>query len=110
MLNRSVLIVKAKDPFRQWVNSLPDPDSVTLEELNEDTTAYLVPEYDDDSQRDRILKKVFKDIFEEQLDGWWTDEKDWPVKRDMRTFKQWFDVEFHSVVIDLVDDVLIDEN
>jgi len=109
MLNRSVLIVKAKEPFRQWINSLPDPDGVTLEELNEDSTAYLIPEYDDDNQRDRILKKTFKDIFEEQLDGWWQDEKNWPVKRDFRTFKQWFDVEFHSVVIDIVDADLIDE-
>jgi len=109
LLNRSVLIVRAKEPFRQWINSLPDPDDVTLEELNEDSTAYLVPEYDDDNQRDRILSKIFKDIFEEQLDGWWQDEKDWPVKRDLRTFKKWFDVEFHSVVIDVVDAVLIDE-
>jgi len=109
MLNRSVLIVKAKEPFRQWINSLPDPDGVPLEELNEDSTAYLIPEYDDDNQRDRILKKIFKDIFEEQLDGWWQDEKNWPVKRDLRTFKQWFDIEFHSVVIDIVDADLIDE-
>jgi len=110
MLNRSVLIVKAKEPFRQWINSLPDPDDVSLDELNEDTTAYLVPEYDDDSQRDRILSKIFKDIFEEQLDDWWQDEKDWPVKRDLRTFKKWLDLEYHSVVIDIVDAELIDED
>lgn len=102
MLNRSLLIVKAKEPLRQWINSLPDPDNVTLEELNEDTTTYLVPEYDDDAHREWVLKKVYKDIFEEQLYGWWADEKDWPTKRDLKTFKQWFHVEFHSMIIDLV--------
>jgi hypothetical protein len=39
----------------------------------------------------------------------WIDEKDWPIKRDLRVFKMWFDVEFHSVVEDLVDSALIDE-
>ena len=53
-LNRSVLIIKAKEPFRQWINSFPDPDGITLEELNEDTTSYLIPEYDDDDHRDRM--------------------------------------------------------
>ena len=48
-------------------------------------------------------------IFEEQLGDWWNDEKDWPKNRNMTLFKQWFDVEFHSVVIDLVDDVLVNE-
>lgn len=110
MLNRSVLIVKAKEPFRQWVNFLPDADEITLEELNEDVTAYLVPEYNDDNQRDRILSKIYKEIFAEKLDEWWQDEKDWPVKRDLRTFKQWFHVEFHSIVVDVVDGELIDED
>ncbi len=91
-------------------NSFPDPDGITLEELNEDTTSYLIPEYDDDDHRDRILKKIFKNIFEDQLASWWIDEKDWPVKRDLRIFKQWFDVEFHSIVEDIVNDVLIDED
>jgi hypothetical protein len=59
--------------------SLPEPDDATLDELNHDTSAYLIPEYDYDNQRDRILKKIFKDIFDDQLAGWWTDENDWPV-------------------------------
>ena len=104
-----MLIIKAKEPFRQWLLSLPDPDDITLDELNEDTAVYLLPEYDDDAQRDRILKKIYKDIFEEQLEGWWVDEKAWPAKRDMKTFKQWFHIEFHSMIVDLVGTDLIDE-
>lgn len=109
MLNRCLLTIKAKEPFLNWVNSLPDSDKVTIEELNEDTAVYLVPEYEDDDQRDRILKKVYKDIFEEQLESWWIDEKYYPAKRDLKTFKQWFHVEFHSMITDLVGTDFIDE-
>jgi len=77
-IDRSILIIRAKKPF-------------------------LLPEYEDDSQMEYLLRKYFKQIFEEQLNGWWLDEDAWPSRRDLETFKQWFDVEFHSVVFDLVD-------
>jgi len=71
-------------------------------------SAYLIPEWEDDQQRDRVIKRVYLGIFEDQLAGWWTIEKDWPQKRDLKTFKAWFDLRFHSIVEDLVDDILID--
>ncbi len=109
MVNRSVLIVKAKEPFRQWLLSLPDPEDASLAEINEDNSVYLIPEYEDNTEKEKVLKMVYAEIFEEQLDGWWRDEKDWPKDRNLRLFKKWFDVEFHSVVIDLVDNELISE-
>lgn len=109
MVNRGLVIALAKEPFREWLQSLPDPCDVTLEEINEDCSVYLIPEFEDDKQRDRVLKKFYDMIFEDQLSGWWTREEDWPQNRDLRTFKKWFDLQFHSVVEDLVDDVLVDE-
>lgn len=109
MVNRGLVIALAKEPFREWLQSLPDPCEVTLEEINEDRTAYLIPEFEDDTQRDKVLKKFYDMIFEDQLSGWWTREDDWPQKRDLRTFKKWFALQFHSVVEDLVDDMLVDE-
>lgn len=109
MVNRSVLIVKAKEPFQQWLRSLPDPEDASLAEINEDNSVYLIPEYEDDSEKEKVLKLVYGEIFEEQLDDWWRDEKDWPKDRNLTLFKKWFDVEFHSVVIDLVDDELVSE-
>jgi len=102
-INRSVLIVRSKEPFLYWLNSLPDPGDYTLEDINEDQSAFLLPEYEDDRKKENILRKYFTQIFEEQLYGWWTDPDAWPIKRDLKTFKNWFDVEFHSVVLDLVD-------
>ena len=43
MVNRSVVIVKAKGPFVRWLKSLPDPADVSLKEINEDSTAYFCP-------------------------------------------------------------------
>jgi len=110
MINRCVLIVKARKPFLQWVKSLPNPGNITLEEMNRDSAAYLLPEYENDHERDDLIERFVEVIFEEQLDGWWTNQPDWPSKRDLATFKKWFDVEFHSAVFDLVDAPLEDED
>jgi len=97
------VIVKAKEPFIQWLKSLPDPMDISLAEVNDDTSVYLLPDYEDDDEQDEVLRRFYGPIFEEQLDGWWTDERDWPRDRTFALFTRWFEVEFHSLVIDLVD-------
>jgi hypothetical protein len=109
MINRCILIVKAKQPFLLWLQSLPDPANFTLQQINRDNATYLLPEYDADDDRKKLLRRYSNLIFEEQLSSWWRDETDWPAKRDVKTFTQWFDVEFHSVVLDLVDKPLLHE-
>lgn len=102
-INRSIIIVRAKEPFLVWLNSLPDPENLTLDEVNRDQTVFLLPEYEDDHEKEKLLKRYFKQIFEEKLNGWWQDPDVWPSKRGLKAFKEWFDVEFHSLVFDLVD-------
>jgi len=109
MINRSLLIVRAKEPFVKWINALPDPAKLSRQQVDRDNTAYLLPEYTHDGQQDEILVQFHDQIFREQLSGWWTDESAWPPKRDLVTFKHWFDVEFHSAVLDLVDGPLEDD-
>lgn len=106
MVNRGLVIALAKEPFREWLLSLPNPSDMTLDEINVDRTAYL---FEGGKGRERAIKKVFTMIFEDQLAEWWTREEDWPRNRDLRTFRKWFDLQFHSVVEDLVDDALVDE-
>jgi hypothetical protein len=109
MLNRCLVIVTAKKPFREWLLSLPDPCDETIDEINDDPSAYLLPEFDDDEERDWILKEYFPMIFEDQLFAWWIQAEDWPQNSNFKMFKKWFDVEFHSTVEDLVDDDLVDQ-
>jgi len=97
------MVVRPKQPFLDWVNSLDSLDDVdlTLEELQNDSTAYLVPEYATAEEQADIVLWSHGFVFEEELMGWYTTEEDWPATRDVDTFLEWFDVDFHTVVIDL---------
>ena len=106
-VNRSVIIVHAKEPFLQWLNSLPDPGKFTLDEVNQDHTTFLLPEYEDDSEMKILLECYYKFIFEEKLYDWWRDQDAWPQKRNLKIFKEWFDVDFHCMVFDLVEKPLM---
>jgi len=48
-------------------------------------------------------------MFEEQLDGWCRVAWLWPSRRDLNAFDRWFECSFHSVVVDLCDDPLLQE-
>ncbi len=109
MINRGVVVVYAREPFREWLQSLPNPCHLTLEEINEDRTAYLIPEFEDEQEQEKALKKVYVTIFENELADWWTREDDWPRKRDLRTFRKWFEPRFHGIVEDLVPGELVDD-
>jgi hypothetical protein len=102
-VNRCLIVVKPKQPFLDWLNSLDSEDDVnlTLEELQNDSTAYLVPEYGTAEEQAEIILWCHNYVFEEELMAWYTFEGEWPQTRDLDTFLEWFDVEFHSVVMDL---------
>ncbi|MEW6360027.1 MAG: hypothetical protein AB1696_27065 [Planctomycetota bacterium] len=103
-INRSVLVVKAREPFLKWLlHSFPDLSYLTLEEANDDNTVYLIPECDDDSEVEKFLEGNYAAIFEEQVSTWSQDVDEWPDVNDLQTFREWFDVKFHSLVVDLGD-------
>ena len=103
MLNRAALIVSPKQPFLDWAASLDD--SGLVPDVAGEHTVYLVPEFESEEEG-----HVYAEIFERELDGWHTDESAWPEKRDFKTFQEWFSIELHSVVEDVVDDVLVDDD
>jgi len=107
MLNRAVLIVRPKQPFLDWAAQLDD--SGLLPEVDGEQTAYLVPVFEDDAERRRVLKLVYDEVFERELLGWHTDESAWPQDRTFAMFQKWFKVELHSVVEDLCDLALHDD-
>lgn len=104
-INRCVAIVRVKQPFLDWLKKLPDPPrGVTLATMNDDCHSYLLPQYEMEEDQDQILADFYDDIFVNELMGWWTDEEAFPKERTLATFRRWFDVEFHSVALDLIDD------
>jgi len=110
VLNRSVLIVLPKQPFLDWLHGA-DPTSVSLaiEDLRRDPSVYLLPARDMHPDLEKDLKRFFKVIFEEQLDGWYRDEKLWPKDRSFANFREWFEYKFHTMPNDLVREPLESE-
>jgi hypothetical protein len=110
MINRAVVIVRPKQPLLDWVNATDPPEEpFTLDQIRGEGTALLVPEVDDERALERVLRRKFPRIFEQELEGWCNDEDTWPVDRSYKVFREWFDVEFHSMVFDLADDRIAPE-
>ena len=104
-INRSVAIIKPKQPFVDWINSQSSSeDMLSLEDVREDCTAVLLPEYDDDYEATGYIEKLCTWIFETHLKEEFREKKNWPNKRDYETFNKWFDVELHLIVIDPYED------
>jgi len=99
MLNRGAVIVRPNQPFLDWAAQLDD--SGIIPDPNDEQTVYLIPEYDDEVDALRILSEGYDIIFETELYGWHTHDSDWPKNRTFAMFRDWFHVEFHSVVDDL---------
>jgi len=102
--NRAAIIVRPKVKFVEWVRSADEESrGITAEDIAREPNVYLVDDYEMDEEKDRLLAEYCEDIFGEELNGWNTDESAWPKTRDLKTFKEWFHVDFHSMVIDLCD-------
>jgi len=111
MINRAAVILKYKAPFIQWVNDADpynDNPGITLESENKDCTIYLILE-DDAEKLEEWISFNFEQLFEREIEDWYTDESLWPKNRNRKLFDEWFDVECHSVLIDTVDGKIIDD-
>lgn len=103
-INRTAAIIQPKQPFVDWLNSLPDDDhDYSLEELSADNLTFLIPEAESPDEAMDYIRKKHDLIFEWELWGWVTVKECWPAKRDWKVFKEWFEIEISSEVFDLVD-------
>lgn len=110
MLNRSAIVVKPRQPFLDWLHAAdPTSRNITLAEVAEDPTIYLIPECDSEEDIHEFLHELCEEMFVEQLASWLTDEETWPQDRSFDAFCRWFDWQHHSMLIDLCDEPLTDE-
>lgn len=108
MINRSALVVRPAPPFLDWAARLDDAGSVP--NVEGEQTVYLLPEPEDEEvEWEDVLEGFFEEIFENELMAWHTDEAAWPKNRSYAMFRQWFKLEWHSVVEDLGDDAIWDD-
>src|ERR671919_1279828 len=111
MLNRAALILRYKQPFVDWINAAdPSPTShtLTLAEVNQEHTVYLV-EVEDEGELARWLARHHEELFEQELNGWYTDPALWPRNRSLKMLKEWCSFELHTVVVDIGESPLEDD-
>ena len=68
MLNRAVLIVRPRQPFLDWAAQLDDSGLVPIVESEQ--TVYLIPQSENDNDAEKVLERVFAEVFECELFGW----------------------------------------
>lgn len=95
------MIVRPKKPFLDWVCAVDydNAPEVTLDQM--DATLFLVPDYEDPADAEKVLKKVCEEILCREHEGWSADVDVWPKDRSLTVFKQWFDVQHYEVVEDV---------
>jgi hypothetical protein len=111
MLNRAALILRYKQPFVDWINAV-DPSAashgLTMADVDQERTVYLV-EVEDEDELARWLARHHEELFEEELQGWYTDPELWPRDRSLKTLQTWCSFELHTVVVDTGESPLEDD-
>lgn len=105
MLNRSAISVKLKQDFVNWINAL-EPESnegidLSLEEVNQESTTYLIPELDETQDWQDFVEEHFQQIFANELRSWEENAHFWPDIQDLQVFQRWLAVEPSVMVFDL---------
>ena len=113
MINRAVLILRAKQPALKWLNE-SDPDNenpgISLEDINRENTVYLISEEDSESPDtlNEWLELNYQQLFESELENWCCEEKLWPQQRNYELFQQWFSFSCHTIIVDTVEGPIVD--
>ena len=108
---RSAVTVRAKQPLKDWLDSLPNVPDVTLDQIHQKSTVYLIERFYSSEELEDLLAMVFQDVFKQELLNWAPYEAGGINTGDCDLFDEWFDVRFHAEFIDLEDEdpLLVDD-
>ena len=87
MINRAAVILRYKEPFVRWINDADpyeDNPGKTPENANKDRNVYLITDEDGETVEEWISLN-YKTLFENELEGWYSDESLWPKNRNRKT-------------------------
>ena len=102
-INRAALIVRPRQPYADWANSVDDdgPRAI-LEELRKEPSIYLVESIDFLEDFDLLVDDTWEWIFREQLNGWMRVADSWPEDLSREMFLEWFDCEVTTTIWDML--------
>ena len=106
LVNRTAISIVGAQPYVDWTRqtgSTAGRDTVTVARAKPFGTAVLLPEFELEEDVQEWVEENAGWLFEFQLSAWTDDESTWPATRDLRTFREWFRVDVHNVVVDVAD-------
>jgi hypothetical protein len=107
VINRTAVTITGAEPYIDWTR-LHDADvnrgKLTVGRAKPYGTAFLLPEVEFEEDVQEWVEENFADLFEFQLSSWTEDQSVWPATRDLKTFRAWFRIDVHSLVVDVPDD------
>lgn len=100
-IDRIAAIIKPTEHFLKWLKSTSYKDeALNLEDIQTDCSIVLIPDFEDITQASEFIEDNYEAIFENELLLWNEDNSDWPEVLTLDSFYQWFDVHFHTMVLD----------
>ena len=100
-VRRSALVLKPKQPFKDWLVSLDSGDIKV--DITNNSDVYLLPDFEELKQIESWLKRNYDQIFCDQMNNWYVDDSVWIQNRTYRIFKEWFDYSIHTMIWDTMD-------
>ena len=107
VINRTAITLVGAQPYTDWIRTR-DADfnkgSITVARTRSYGSAFLLPEFELEEDLQEWVEENFAWLFESQLSAWTEDESAWPSDRNLKTFRAWFRIDIHNVVVDVADD------
>jgi hypothetical protein len=107
VINRTAVTIVGAEPYVEWTRTRDadfNANAVTVARTKAYGAAFLLPEFDLEEDIQEWLEDNHAWLFEFQLSAWTEDESAWPSTRDLKTFREWFRIDIHSVVVDVAED------
>lgn len=104
-INRSAVVITPTQSFFNMIAKLSGekPDKAVPPLTEDESTIYLIREADlDDLDLTERMADCYKEIFYEELEGWFTDTSKWPRDVTWKEFTEWFHISYQSMVVDTV--------
>jgi hypothetical protein len=107
VINRTAVTIVGARPYIEWTRRR-DADfnkgMLTVARARSYGSAFLLPEVELEEDLQEWIEENHAWLFDFQLSAWTEDESAWPSTRDLKTFREWFTIELHSIVVDMGDD------
>lgn len=100
--NRSVINIFPTKIFLDWLSYIRGSDECSLNDI--EPISFLIMDFDDMIEFEHWLELNYDLIFKIRLNYSCIDKSIWPQVRTLNIFKEWFEVKFSNLILDLEDE------